>query len=117
MKIGTLTFHASYNFGSNLQAYALQQYIQKIAKESNKSVDYSVINLRTNVQDALYDYKKNDNFLKRIIKSFFLGKKLNKRQKKYEDFINNYLNITKVYKSRQEIIDDLNDSDKRLRKW
>lgn len=27
-KIGTITFHASYNHGSCLQAYALQKYIQ-----------------------------------------------------------------------------------------
>ena len=29
-KIGVITFHASYNYGSNLQAYALQEYVKKI---------------------------------------------------------------------------------------
>lgn len=106
MKIGGFTFHSSYNFGSNLQAYALQQYINKLAKEYNTEIDYSIINLRTENQDKLNNYKLNDNFLKRIFKQIVWGKKLNKRQDNFEKFINNSLNVTKLYKTRQEIIED-----------
>lgn len=45
IKIGCITFHASHNYGSNLQAYALQQYVKSIA-----DVDYEIINLRTKIQ-------------------------------------------------------------------
>ena len=50
-KIGVLTFHASYNFGSNLQAYALQEYVKKIM---NNNVEYEIINFRTDKQIQLY---------------------------------------------------------------
>jgi hypothetical protein len=58
MKIGGLTFHSAYNFGSNLQAYALQQYVIKIAKEEKLDVNYSIVNLRTESQKNIYDLKR-----------------------------------------------------------
>lgn len=106
MKIGGLTFHSSYNFGSNLQAYALQQYIVKLSNECNAEIDYSIINLRTEAQNKLYNYKINDNIIKRIIKQIIFGNKLNKRQENFERFINSYLNVTKEYRTREDIIND-----------
>ena len=43
-KIGAITFHASYNHGSVLQAYALQQYI---CEKFGDSFTYKIINFRT----------------------------------------------------------------------
>ncbi|MBO4601335.1 MAG: polysaccharide pyruvyl transferase family protein [Bacilli bacterium] len=105
MKIGTLTFHSAYNFGSNLQAYALQKYILKLSKEYNIHVDYSIINLRTMAQNDIYNYK-NNNIIKKMIKRFLYGKILETRQKKFELFINEYLKLTKEYKTREDIISD-----------
>ena len=51
-RIGTITFHASYNYGSCLQAYALQEYVKKICKED---CDYKIINLRTDIQKNMYN--------------------------------------------------------------
>lgn len=106
MKIGGLTFHSAYNFGSNLQAYALQQYINKLAEEYNIPIDYSIINLRTRAQDKIYNYKLNGNILKRIFKQIVFGKKLKKRQENFERFINNKLNTTIKYSTREDIIYD-----------
>lgn len=106
MKIGGLTFHSAYNFGSNLQAYALQQYINKLAKEYNIPIDYSIINLRTRAQDKIYNYKLNGNILKRIFKQVVFGKQLKKRQENFEVFINNKLNTTIKYSTREDIIYD-----------
>ena len=39
MKIGTITFHCSYNFGSALQAYALQEYLLKLGHDVH-IIDY-----------------------------------------------------------------------------
>lgn len=47
MKIGILTFHASHNYGSMLQAFALQQTLRNWGCESE------IINLRTDVQRFL----------------------------------------------------------------
>lgn len=99
-KIGAITFHASYNFGSNLQAYALQEYIKKIGK--NK-VEYKIINFRTNKQKEMYQYKKNSKGIKLIFKKIIYGKKLNKREEKFEEFINTNFNLTKEYKKASEL--------------
>lgn len=47
MKIGILTFHASHNYGSMLQAYALLHVIMGMGH------DCKIINLRTDVQKSL----------------------------------------------------------------
>ena len=46
MKIGILTFHASHNYGSMLQAYALLHVIMGMGH------DCKIINLRTDVQKS-----------------------------------------------------------------
>lgn len=43
-RIGILTFHASHNYGSMLQAYAMQTYLKK------RGIEAENINLRTNIQ-------------------------------------------------------------------
>lgn len=47
MKIGILTFHASHNYGSMLQAYAIQKELQLLGHDS------LIINLRTKIQKGL----------------------------------------------------------------
>lgn len=90
-----ITFHGSYNYGSSLQAYALQEYVNKLC-----DCDYKIVNLRTDVQKKIYKnvYELNGfkNNLKKIIyykyKKDILGKK-----EKFESFINDDLNVTKEY--------------------
>ena len=53
MKTATITFHAAHNYGSMLQAYALQQIILRLG-HSNE-----IINLRTERQKQLYFYTHN----------------------------------------------------------
>lgn len=47
-KIGILTFHASHNYGSMLQAYALQTYLE------NLGCEVSIINYRSPSQKMMY---------------------------------------------------------------
>ena len=49
-KIGGITFHASHNYGSCLQAYALQEYI----KDKFQDYEYKIINFRTKKQKEIY---------------------------------------------------------------
>lgn len=102
-KVSTITFHASHNYGSCLQAYALQETIKKI---TNNNVEYEIINLRTPIQKEMYKpfFEKKD--FKSIVKSilFFRNKKaLYTKKELYEIFINNFLNITKEYTSLEEL--------------
>lgn len=48
MKVGIITFHASHNYGSMLQAYALQQTVMKLGHECE------IINFRTERQKKAY---------------------------------------------------------------
>ena len=47
-RVGIITFHASHNYGSMLQAYALQQTVLRLGYECE------IINLRTSVQKKCY---------------------------------------------------------------
>ena len=110
-KIATITFHSSYNYGSNLQAYALQEYIKKI---TNEPIDYRIINLRTNIQKEMYKniYEKSGikNNIKKVL--FFNHKKqLKEKQKNFENFIQNKLQITKEYNNYEELVKEKFDFD------
>lgn len=101
-KIGTITFHSSYNHGSNLQAYALQEYVKKLCGEC----EYEIINLRTTVQKNMYKSCFEKSGLKNKIKSIlsFNEKKYKlARRNKFEFFINNILQVTEEYESFGEI--------------
>lgn len=92
-KIGCITFHASHNYGSNLQAYALQQFIV-----NNFDCTYEIINLRTKKQLNMYNLCFNKKDVKSILKSiayYRYRKDLIIKYDKYENFINNKLNISK----------------------
>lgn len=102
-KIGTITFHAAYNYGSCLQAYALQEYIKKLF---NNNCTYSIINLRTENQKNIYKTFFQKKGLKNRVKSFLLlkeKKKITNREKNFENFIRKYLQITKEYNSDIEL--------------
>ena len=62
-KTATITFHAAHNYGSNLQAYALQQAILKLGYENE------IINLRTERQKDLYTVFTKRKGLKYVFKN------------------------------------------------
>ncbi len=102
-KIYTITFHSSYNHGSNLQSYALQEFISNLSDD----IDYKIINLRTNLQDKMYKYNKKDKNIKNLIKDIVtikFKKNILEKEKMFELFINNNLKITKEYKSFEELV-------------
>ncbi len=92
-KVGCITFHASHNYGSNLQAYALQEVITKYNK-----CKYEIINFRTKRQINEYDlyYRKKGfkNFIKKLL-YFKYNKMLITKYNKHELFINNKLKLSK----------------------
>ena len=102
-KIATITFHASYNYGSNLQAYALQEYVKKICE--NKC-EYKIINLRNIKNKEMYSmYRKEKRFLSQMknLITFINRKELKIKSERFEEFINKRLNVTKEYESLEEL--------------
>ena len=101
--IGTITFHSSYNHGSVLQAYALQEYI---TKKYGDYFRYDIINLRTKRQKDYYNKPFGFYDIKSIVKKIIyrkFKKQLADARYNYEQFINKYLNITKEYADKKEL--------------
>lgn len=109
MRIGILTFHASHNYGSMLQAFALQHYLKGMGH------DVETINLRNDAQNDFYHYPlrpvkgKYKNFIKDILSPKWMYHECRK-WRKYEVFLENNLSLTKkVYKYWEEIEKDLSN--------
>ena len=83
MKILTTTLHSIDNCGSCLQAYALQQFVLQEGHE-NEIIDYRP------------DYAKNNGApLKYFIKKIIFGKAIKRREQIFQEFVDNYLCVTK----------------------
>ena len=106
MKIGQLTFHASHNYGSVLQAYAMAKILHSLGHESE------FINLRPQSQrDAYRIIKPTDKGVRRLFK-YLIYSALKKRWNHYERFITQVLPITKrEYASTEEMCQSSFDYD------
>lgn len=108
-KIGIVTFHASHNYGSMLQAYALQTYLAKLGH------DVQIINLRPLRQKVLYENPNVfSNFsIKKLAKAIMSPSIYFSNIKKwhmFEDFLLKYLRTTeKEYSTYEEIQKDLSN--------
>lgn len=92
-RVGCITFHASHNYGSCLQAYALQEFV----KEHFHSVDYKILNFRSNFQKRYYGIFPHPSSFKlklAILLNYF---PLKRKFWLFEDFINNHLDLTREF--------------------
>ena len=87
-KQGILTFHAAYNYGSCLQAYALQSFLNKNNNE------FEIINYRPYNQHGMYSLINlryfNKGVLVKNVYNILHFKKILERNKKYDEFIHKY---------------------------
>ena len=103
MKTATITFHASHNYGSMLQAFALQTIIQRLGFENE------IINLRTLRQKELYSYRyKNTshNPIKRLVANLithYYSKDVRRKSILFERFLSEDLRLTREYASAEEL--------------
>ena len=99
MKIGAITFHGSHNYGSVLQAYALQEYVIKLLNRNRVLCDYQIINFRSEAQKEIYQAPKPDK-PKNLVKWFMYlpyKKYLDTQYRKFETFITDYLYPTEEF--------------------
>lgn len=104
-KTATITFHASHNYGSMLQAYALQQTLLGLG------VDNEIINLRTGVQRSLYPNPAcNRKVLKQWVKSImlrsvkpFYNRDILIKYELFEKFLNDCMTVTREYGSGSDL--------------
>lgn len=102
MKIGIITFHASLNCGSMLQAFALQHVLQ-----NRYGADVEIINFSNKGQRnyySLWDTYPRPDVLKQNIKTVPFYSLAKKMRKDYEDFSDKYFTLTKkMYKKRSQL--------------
>ena len=98
MRIGTISFHASFNYGSMLQAWALQTYLEKEGHQ------VEIINYRSWYQKAHYakPFDVSSPFsMMASLKRLFLAPSsfphLYSKWNLFNDFLNQHLHITKEY--------------------
>lgn len=104
-KIGIITMHKVYNYGSALQAYALQTYIEEINPEEYRCeiIDYRYPN-------RIHSFSKTDKTVKKLVKVirfnvFYLLKELLNfsRNKKFRSFWKTYFHLSKSYSTADSI--------------
>lgn len=104
MKTATITFHSSHNYGSMLQAFALQTVIVQMGFENE------IINLRTRRQKWMYDYHKNKSHritgkvLYKILTCYY-DQNLSKKHELFERFLQEDLKLTREFTSAKELQD------------
>ena len=89
MKIGILTFHASHNCGSMLQAFALQTVLQRELNVEVEIIDYS--NRASREMYGKWDFRINRNFFKVNVMRWKHMHEYWRYRKDYIDFSDRYL--------------------------
>lgn len=102
MKIGIITFHASLNCGSMLQAYALQNILERKYKNEVEIINYSNFGQRNYYSN--WDWYPRPKVLINDIKLLFNRKYINKTRFDYNQFMNDYFNLSgKLIKKRKDL--------------
>lgn len=99
-KIGIITYHAAYNYGSALQAYATQEIIKLLG------YDAKIINYRMIEQKKYYAIIRTKFGKKRFIEDISqlpLVKQKILRSKRFEEFFNDYYDLTYEFSNPDEI--------------
>lgn len=100
MKTGILTFHAVYNYGAVMQAYALQKTLEDLG------IECEIIDLRRPEQDASTGMYSMRNGVKSICKNILLLPLHGKRKRrtiKFQNFLKQQLKLSKCYTKEEEL--------------
>ena len=105
-KLGLLTYHRADNFGSCLQAYALQEFLTK------NGYDVHVIDYHSPAQDKIYKLFSSINsifdFVRNIQTLVYLND-MKQAKRRFNDFRINRLQLTSEYRYLTEL-EELNDN-------
>lgn len=102
--IGIITFHNSYNCGSMLESYAMQESVKKYCSKDVEIIDFS-----NQGQKELYSVWFKNNSLKNILKNILIIpniKKIKNNNFQYEKFKReNFILSKKEYEITNELVD------------
>ncbi len=113
MKVDVITLHNVKNYGSALQTYATQKILRNLGCEvevinySRKDLlDENLLDTRINTSNIF-----SKNFFTRLIGRLFLGSSIKKQNKIFNTFLEENINLTKRYKSYEELLEDIPQAD------
>ncbi len=96
-KIGTLTFHRAKNYGSALQAYALQRFLGQLAEQAGEQIDHKIIDITPRAQNELYALYKKGMHPKTLVKNavaFCHRRNLGQKNEKFDRFVEQNIPLT-----------------------
>ena len=99
--IGIITYHAPYNYGSTLQAFATQEIVNELGNNAE------IINYRMIPQKDAYALIRRNNGWKIILKDAYQFRyfpKKRKRAEKFERFFNDYLCLTEEFSEPEDFL-------------
>ncbi len=101
-KIGIITFHASHNCGSMMQAYALQKTLQKMNVE-NEIIDFQSFGQR-DMYAVVHTKKEWKNFIKNML-TLPYRKKLKEQWNSYEQYKKRIFKLSeKQYSTTEQLV-------------
>lgn len=103
-KIGTLTYHRSHNYGSVLQAYALEKFLNSITDVDCEIIDYYPPNYK-----LLYSVFVKNSSLRAIVRNLYVLLNYKQRKKRYDNFMKfqaGYKISKKSYDANYESMDE-----------
>ncbi|KFI49649.1 polysaccharide pyruvyl transferase family protein [Bifidobacterium biavatii] len=106
MKIGTITFHCAYNYGSVLQSFALKTYLERLGNT------VSVIDYRSPNFDQYKLFHPTN--LRHLCSDILFFPRNIRRKHAFESFQRRHLNLTRRYEgpnAEQELSRDSNEFD------
>lgn len=106
-KIGVLTFHRAENYGSIMQAYALQTYLKEKRKIDNELIDY-VPETQGDFYKLFVPITSIRNLLGNILK-LSIAKKYYLREKAFERFLNTRLKVSEKSFTCEEDLKNIQD--------
>lgn len=107
--IGVITFHKTYNYGAALQAYATVKLLESFGFDA-RIIDYYPNNLLKygTFKNSFNEVSnQNRNILGKVVAALIKTPSYRILKNRFDDFVQNYLPITKAYYSSDELIKDL----------
>lgn len=98
-KVGILTFHTALNYGAVLQTYALQQFLLGL------NINNQIINYRCEFIDNNYKpfFISDGKIINAVVRGVLFGRTIQLKRRKFNEFVEKYLNLTQPYYSSEEI--------------
>ena len=106
-KLGILTYHTGFNYGASLQAYALQKVIKRMGYPC-ETIHFETERFVASREMFSRKPRRLKEFIKIVTRlPYYLP--LKKREKLFESFTENCLDISPLYRTEQEVIDHAGD--------